>query len=87
MNTEQRLNNLEKRVASLEKFNSIFSTNKKISAGQGPTMEDVAKFITGQTTLPLEASQDKTGPPTWLVTSDTTGNDPDNTSGSDPAGQ
>ena len=96
MNTEQRLNELEKRVVSLEKFKSIFSTiNKNTSDSQGPTIENVAKFITGQTTLPLDDSQEKTDPPTWLVTSDTTESDatniasvtPDNTSGSDPAGQ
>ena len=93
MNTEQRLNELEKRVASLER---MLATNLGQGSGvpqgqsQKPTPDEInilAKFITGQTTLPLEASQDKTGPPTWLGTSDTPGSDPDNTSGSDPAGQ
>ena len=94
MNTEQKIIELEKRVATLEKFYTLFRTsNKSTPASQGPTIEEVAKFITGQTTMPPEAIQDKTDPPVWLRPNDTAGSDPANiasttpATNSDPAGQ
>ena len=93
MNTEQRLNELEKRVASLER---MLATNlgqvSGVPQGTNTLLESLKKKPTPEETKRVAEFLYEKG---YRGNLDTTGSDPaniasvtpDNTSGSDPAGQ